>query len=103
MTTTQKKVVSIGDIGQDIRSRGKPCQSYNVEYAIRFLGIEPTAVAGGIRLYDPSVIAKVEEKLEAIAKRRELAAVGGKQKAMEQVRARIREIAGQRELAGAGK
>jgi hypothetical protein len=77
MNSTQK-VVSIGDIGRDIRTRGKPCELHHVAYAIRALGIEPLMTAGGIRLYDPSVVAKVEEKLEAIAKRQELAGVGSK-------------------------
>jgi len=57
----------------------------------------------GIRLFDERALAKVRAKLREIAEERDLAGVRKKAKILQRVRSRIQTISGQRELAGAGK
>lgn len=62
-------------IGDLMRECG--CQLHRIRYVLRVLSIEPLHRIGNVRVYD--------------------------ERALNQVRAKIREIAGRRELAGADK
>ena len=58
--TSTKKLSSQGDMCRYIRSHGRPCELHHIAYAVKALELVPEMVAGGIRLYDRDVIAKVE-------------------------------------------
>jgi hypothetical protein len=66
------KFFSIGDIAAQCGG----CQIHRVDYALKSLNIAPVSRVAGMRLFDAKALEKVREKLQVIAKNRQLAGMG---------------------------